>query len=73
VFLAGQALCEVLLFSPVPLYSAYAHPSLTDQQDAGLVMGAEQFLTLGVCVALLGASLLRSAHSGVARGNPGVA
>jgi cytochrome c oxidase assembly factor CtaG len=57
VFFAGQALCNVLLFAPAPLYSAYSH--LSDQQYAGLVMGAEQFLTLGTCVALLGASLMR--------------
>jgi cytochrome c oxidase assembly factor CtaG len=60
VFLAGQVLCSVLLFAPAPFYSAYAHPSLADQQSAALVMGAEQFLALGTCVALLGASLLLS-------------
>jgi cytochrome c oxidase assembly factor CtaG len=60
VFFAGQVLCSVLLLAQSPLYQAYAHPSLTDQQGAALVMGAEQFLTLGTCVALLGASLLRA-------------
>jgi cytochrome c oxidase assembly factor CtaG len=58
VFLAGQVLCSVLLFAPAPFYIAYAHPTLGDQQGAALVMGGEQFLTLGTCVALLGASLL---------------
>jgi putative membrane protein len=60
VFFAGQALCEVLLFSPAPLYAAYANEHLADQQYAGLVMGAEQLVTLGTCVALLGVSFLRS-------------
>ena len=72
VFLAGQALCEVLLFSPAPLYPAYSDvrerlfgvSPLADQQYAGLLMGAEQFLTLGTCVALLGASLLRVPRAG---------
>ena len=59
VFLAGQVLCSILLFSPTPLYSAYGHETLGDQQGAALVMGAEQFLTLGACVTLLGVSLLR--------------
>jgi putative membrane protein len=58
VFLAGQVLCSVLLFAPSPLYTAYVHPTISDQQGAALVMGAEQFLTLGTCVVLLGASLL---------------
>jgi cytochrome c oxidase assembly factor CtaG len=56
VFFAGQALCDFLLFSPTRLYNAY---SLSGQQYAAIVMGAEQFLTLGTCVALLGLSLLR--------------
>jgi hypothetical protein len=47
---------------------AYANEHLADQQYTGLVMGAEQFLTLGTCVALLGASLLYPA-----KGKPGVA
>jgi putative membrane protein len=59
VFFAGQLLCDVLLFSPTPLYAAYASRSVTDQQYAALLMGAEQFLTLGACVTLLGLSLLR--------------
>jgi cytochrome c oxidase assembly factor CtaG len=59
VFLAGQVLCSVLLFARAPFYTAYAHPTLADQQGAGLVMGAEQFLTLGAVVAVLGLSLIR--------------
>jgi len=67
LFLAGQMLCFVLLVTPVPLYAAYDSmprrlfglSALADQQYAGLVMTAEQFLTLGTFMALLGASLLR--------------
>jgi cytochrome c oxidase assembly factor CtaG len=62
VFLAGQVLCSVLLFAPAPLYTAYARPTVADQQSAALVMGGEQFLTLGACVALLGISLLRGVN-----------
>jgi hypothetical protein len=51
-------LCSVLLFARALFYTAYAHATLADQQRAALVMGAEQFLTLGTCVALLGATLL---------------
>ena len=58
IFLAGQLLCNVLLFSPAPLYAAYAREGLADQQYAALVMGAEQFVTLGACVTLLGLSLV---------------
>jgi cytochrome c oxidase assembly factor CtaG len=67
VFLLGQLLCGVLFLSPSPLYAAYAAPvarpfglaPLHDQQYAGLVMMAEQLLTLGTFVALLGLSALR--------------
>jgi cytochrome c oxidase assembly factor CtaG len=80
VFGAGQVLCMVLLLSPAPLYAAYADAprrlfglsALADQQYAGLVMTGEQFLTLGTCVALLGASLLRPPSYSRASGNPGV-
>jgi putative membrane protein len=69
VFLFGQALSDVLFMTTSPLYPAYAgNPErlfgispLADQQYAGLVMMAEQLVTLGTCVALLGASLLRPA------------
>jgi putative membrane protein len=70
LFLLGQALCDVLFLTPTPLYQAYAGRAhglfgltpLADQQYAGLLMTAEQFLTLGTCVALLGWSLLRPAR-----------
>jgi cytochrome c oxidase assembly factor CtaG len=57
LFAAGQILTDVLVFSFTPLYSWYhgAHglSALADQQVSGLVMMAEQLLTLGTCVALL--------------------
>ena len=57
MFAAGQILTDVLVFSFTPLYpayqGAYGMSAVTDQQVAGLVMMAEQLLTLGVCVALL--------------------
>ena len=57
LFAAGQTLTDVLVFSFTPLYPHYhgAHglSALADQQVAGIVMMAEQLLTLGVCVALL--------------------
>jgi hypothetical protein len=67
LFLVGQALCDVLFLSPTPLYPAYdqhAHglfglTPLADQQYAGLLMTAEQFVTLGSCVGLLAWSLLQ--------------
>jgi putative membrane protein len=70
LFLAGQALCSVLFLASAPLYPAYVGTGhgllgltpLADQQYAGLVMMAEQFLTLGTCVVLLGRSLLHPAR-----------
>jgi putative membrane protein len=67
LFLFGQALCDVLFLSPTPLYPAYAHQAhglfgltpLADQQYAGLLMTAEQFVTLGTCIALLAWSLMQ--------------
>ncbi len=61
VFGIGQILSDVLFLSPSPLYSAYAGrppglfglSPLADQQYAGLVMMAEQLLTLGTCVWVL--------------------
>jgi putative membrane protein len=57
IFAAGQILTDVLVFSFTPLYSwyhgAYGISALTDQQLSGVVMMAEQLLTLGTCVALL--------------------
>jgi putative membrane protein len=57
MFATGQILTDVLVFSFTPLYpwyhGAYGVSALTDQQLAGIVMMAEQLLTLGTCVALL--------------------
>ncbi|MGH3008176.1 MAG: cytochrome c oxidase assembly protein [Gaiellaceae bacterium] len=57
LFAAGQILTDVLVFSFTPLFpayqGAYGLSALADQQIAGLVMMAEQLLTLGICVALL--------------------
>ena len=61
LFIFGQVMCDVLFLSPTPLYPAYAHHAhglfgltpLADQQYAGLLMNAEQFVTLGTCVTLL--------------------
>ena len=61
VFGLGQVLSDVLFLAPSPLFPAYADRSgrlfglsaLADQQYAGLVMMAEQLLTLGTCVWLL--------------------
>jgi putative membrane protein len=61
LFAAGQVLADVLIFSFEPLYPAYALQDerllglspLRDQQTAGVVMMAEQLLTLGACAALL--------------------
>ena len=55
LFVAGQALTNTLILTYTPLYPAYAaEPQrlfglspLHDQEAAGLVMMAEQFLTLG--------------------------
>jgi len=61
LFWAGTVLAEVLVFSSTPLYPAYASQDqrllglspLGDQQLAGLVMLAEQLLSLGFCAAFL--------------------
>jgi len=66
-FLLGQILSGVLFLSPTALYPAYAGQPvrlfglspLHDQQYAGLVMMAEQLLTVGTFVVLLVASFLR--------------
>jgi hypothetical protein len=60
----------VLHLSPVALYPFYAEksvrlfgiPPLADQQYAALLMMAEQFLTLGTFLFVLGASVLRAAE-----------
>jgi putative membrane protein len=61
LFVCGQILADVLIFSYEPLYPAYAAQDerllglspLADQQLAGIVMMVEQTITLGSCVALL--------------------
>jgi putative membrane protein len=71
LFAFGQVLADVLLFSFDPLYGPYAAQEerllglspLTDQRLAGVVMMAEQALTLGTAVALL----LLSQHREVLR------
>jgi putative membrane protein len=66
MFAAGQVLTDVLVFSFRPLYPAYVGAyglsALTDQQIAGLVMMAEQLLTLGTLVALMLRPRLRAAR-----------
>jgi cytochrome c oxidase assembly factor CtaG len=67
LFMFGQLMCGVLFLTPEPLYDAYAARAhglfgltpLADQQYAGLLMTAEQFVTLGTFVAFLGWSLLQ--------------
>jgi cytochrome c oxidase assembly factor CtaG len=57
MFAAGQVLTDVLVFSFTPLYpwyhGAYGLSALADQQVSGIVMMAEQLLTLCTLVALL--------------------
>jgi putative membrane protein len=66
MFAAGQVLTDVLVFSFHALYPAYTGAyglsAVTDQQLAGLVMMAEQLLTLGTLVALLLRPRLRAAR-----------
>lgn len=51
MFASSQILSDVLMFTFHPLYPAY--PSLRQQQLAGVVMMAEQVLTLGTLTFLL--------------------
>jgi len=60
MFAAGQALTDVLVFTFHPLYPAY--PGRTDQQIAGVVMMAEQLVTLGTLAFVLLRPRLRSAR-----------
>jgi putative membrane protein len=61
VFFAGQVLSDALVFSFHAYYPAYADQRarlfgispLADQRAAGLVMAAEQLLTLGTCFVIL--------------------
>jgi cytochrome c oxidase assembly factor CtaG len=57
MFASGQVLTDVLVFSFQPLYPAY--PSVQQQQLAGVLMMAEQVLTLGTLCAFLLRSRLR--------------
>jgi putative membrane protein len=69
VFAAGQVMSDVLVFSFHPYYHPYAaqpHRALglsplADQRAAGLVMMADQLLTLGTAIAVLLLALRRTA------------
>jgi len=69
MFFAGQLLSDALVFSFHAYYPAYADrpgrlfgiSPLTDQRLAGIVMAAEQLLTLGTCFVLLLRELRRDA------------
>ncbi|HEY3542300.1 MAG TPA: cytochrome c oxidase assembly protein [Gaiellaceae bacterium] len=61
LFASGQILTDVLVFTFHPLYPAY--PSLRQQQLAGVVMMAEQVLTLGTLAFLLLRPRLRSVRA----------
>jgi cytochrome c oxidase assembly factor CtaG len=66
IFAAGQVLTDVLVFSFHPLYplyrGAYGLSASSDQKLAGLVMMAEQLLTLGTLVFVLIRPRLRHAR-----------
>jgi putative membrane protein len=72
LFASGQILSDVLVFSFDPLYPAYAaqderlfgFSALFDQRLAGVVMMAEQALTLGIAVVLLLLGSQRAAPRG---------
>ena len=67
LFAAGQVLTDVLVFSFAPLYPAYAGAyglsAVTDQQLAGVVMMAEQLLTLGTLAVVLLQPRIRAARA----------
>ncbi len=73
--LAGALLAGVLVFSPTPLYPAYAQAGtrllgispLHDQQYAGIVMVAEQLVALGLCACFLFRTRVRAARPIVRR------
>ena len=77
LFAMGTVISDILIFTLHPLYPAYAEQAhrvfglspLRDQQLAGLVMTAEQFLALGTCAAILLLPELRRRR----RGRPAVA
>lgn len=64
MFAAGQVLTDVLVFSFHPLYpayrGAYGLSATTDQQLSGVVMMAEQLLTLGTLATVLLRARVRS-------------
>ncbi|HXR11883.1 MAG TPA: cytochrome c oxidase assembly protein [Gaiellaceae bacterium] len=60
MFAAGQVLTDVLVFTFHPLYPAY--PGRTDQQLAGVVMMAEQLVTLGTLAFVLLRPRVRAAR-----------
>jgi len=67
---AGALLAAVLVLSPTPLYPAYARGGarllgispLHDQQYAGIVMVAEQVVSLGLCACFLLRTRLHAAR-----------
>jgi cytochrome c oxidase assembly factor CtaG len=63
LFASSQILSDVLMFTFHPLYPAY--PSLRQQQLAGVVMMAEQVLTLGTLTFVLLRPRLRSVRRAV--------
>jgi len=64
VFATGQILTDVLVFSFHALYPAY--PSVREQQLAGVVMMAEQVLTLGTLAFVLLRPRLRPFRAAIA-------
>ena len=64
VFATGQVLTDVLVFSFNSLYPAY--PSVREQQLAGVVMMAEQVLTLGTLAFVLLRPRLRPFRAAIA-------
>jgi putative membrane protein len=72
LFACGQILADILIFSPDPLYPAYAEQDerlfgispLLDQQLAGVVMMVEQAITLGAAVVVLLVGSQRAAPRG---------
>jgi putative membrane protein len=77
LFVCGQILSDVLVFSFDPLYPAYAAQderllglsALADQRLAGIVMMTEQAITLGTCVAFLLVASHREVLAREARGS----
>jgi cytochrome c oxidase assembly factor CtaG len=61
LFGLGTVLADTLIIAPHPLYAAYADQPerlwglspVTDQRLAGVVMMAEQLISVGICLAYL--------------------